>query len=90
MKTIYKYQLAVTDQNIINIPQGSEILCVQIQGEAPCLWVLVDTEEKPEDVLIETFGTGHEIPTDMGIDRAYIGTYQIMGGAQIYHVFRRL
>ena len=54
MRVIYKYQLSVTDNNIISMPIGAEILCVQAQKEVPCIWALVDTNGKSEDVLIET------------------------------------
>lgn len=84
MQTIYKYPIEVTDNQHINIPRDGKILTVQVQGGQPCLWVLVDPDNDPEDRHIEVFGTGHPISDD---ERDYIGTFQMHGGALIFHVF---
>jgi hypothetical protein len=86
--TIWKFPLTVTDTQFISLPKDAEILCVQVQMEAPCLWAKVDsTIEDKETVLIETFGTGH--PMDEK-NRKYIGTYQLNNGHLIFHVFRHI
>ena len=90
MQTIYKYALEVTDKQRVNLPKGAEILTVQEQYGVPCIWAQVDTTSPPEERIFETFGTGHEMPIDMGIDRKYIGTYQIQGGSLVFHLFERL
>jgi hypothetical protein len=90
-KSIYKYPLEVTDRNILHLPKDAEILCVQNQLEQPCLWALVNPmEEIIEERLFETFGTGHPVWCDMGIERKYIGTYQMSGGSLVFHVFERI
>jgi len=90
MKTIYKYNIGIVDKQQIHLPVGHEILSVQTQGGAVCIWALIDTEAETQEELIEVFGTGHPVHVDMGIERQFIGTVQIMGGTQIYHVFKRL
>lgn len=86
MKTIWKYKLETTDEQQILMPVAAEILTVQIQDGEPHLWVMVDdsTIEK-EKRYIEIFGTGNPIISNG--PRKYIGTYQLRGGALVFHVF---
>jgi hypothetical protein len=68
------------------MPKGAEILSVQMQNNIPCLWVLVNPDEKDTDARnIETFGTGHTLYYDMGVTREFIGTFQTRG--LVFHVF---
>ena len=85
MKTIYKYELELTDWQMWTMPEGAEILCVQIQQGKPCLWVLEDTDRPPCARWIRLFGTGHEIPPDEDLE--YIGTFQMFDGGFGGHVF---
>lgn len=84
MYTTWKYPLKVQAQQTISIPRNSTMLTVQVQGDTPCLWVQVDTDEPSDDVIIRTFGTGHEMPNDPG---EYVSTYQELGGSLVWHVF---
>ncbi len=84
MKRIFKYPLETLDIQQIEIPSESEILCVQMQFGKPCIWALVDTDSTIVKRAFETFGTGSEIGYG---NRKYIGTYQLLGGQLIYHVF---
>ena len=94
MKTIYKYKLEVTDVQRIFLPTGAEILTVQIQYKnqyhTPYIWALVDTERNEGERVLEMFGTGNPIQECMGVDRKYIGTFQLQGGALVFHLFERL
>lgn len=88
MKTIYKYKLQTTDEQQILMPKGAEILTVQLQDGEPQLWALVETNNQPTKRYIEIFGTGNPI---IGIGpRKYIATYQLRGGALVFHVFEYL
>lgn len=89
-KTIWKFEIETADLNTVNMPKGAEILTVQNQMGNPCIWALVDPAQETELRAFEVFGTGHEVYCDMGIDRKYIGTYQLHGGALVFHVFERL
>lgn len=87
-KSIYKYQLKVTDTQKIELPVGAEILTVQIQNETPCLWALVDPNGiEKETRIIEVFGTGHPISYDMGMSRKYVSSFQLRGSQLVFHVF---
>lgn len=93
IKTIWKYGLKVADEQTVKLPKGAQILTAQNQGDglSPCLWALVDPEKQSvtEPRIIETFGTGHEIDDAPPVMRSYIGTYQLHGGALVFHVFER-
>ncbi len=67
-----------------------DILCVQEQGDIPYIWALVYPKKELEIRFFELFGTGQIIPNDMGIERKYIGTYQLDNGAFIGHLFERI
>lgn len=86
-KQIWKFVLQVTTTQLVPIPYGGKILCVQMQNGVPCLWVMVDPEQDYTDRTIDIFGTGHDI-VDL-FTRTYIGTVQQMDGALIWHVFER-
>jgi hypothetical protein len=89
MKTIWKFEVALVSPQQVPMPNGTEILTVQTQGETGCLWALVDTEADSTDMrTFEVFGTGQIIHEDMGIERKYIGTFQVR--PFVWHVFERL
>lgn len=48
------------------------------------------SDSQEEKRIFEIFGTGHTIYCDMGVDRRYIGTFQIENGQFIGHVFERI
>lgn len=86
MKQIWKYPITPS-VNVIEMPEGAEILCVQIQGETPCIWALVNPNNELESRAFQTFGTGHNVMTGIG---RYIGTFQIDNGAFVFHTFEIL
>jgi hypothetical protein len=69
----------------VDMPIGAEILTIQEQNEKPCLWALVDTEAKKENRVFCIHGTGHEISSIKA--KKYIGTYQLLDGSAIFHIF---
>lgn len=85
MKTIYKYQLETTGAQLIEMSMGAEILTVQTQNEVPCVWVMVDLDLAKIQYAFRIFGTGH--PIEEGFKGKYIGTYQLRGGALVFHVY---
>lgn len=79
---IFKYRLAVCKQQSFALPQGCEILCVQMQRDDPCVWVLVNTDVTTSVVhTFWTFGTDYPVRPDT----FYIGTYQF--DIYVWHVF---
>jgi hypothetical protein len=86
MRTIYKYPIAVVDQQTLRLPAEAEILCVQMQGEQPCIWALVTPNATTKDRDIRVYGTGHRMPDETASHR-YIGTIQMAAGSLVFHVF---
>lgn len=86
MKTIYKYPIEVTDEQTLTLPVKAQILTVQMQGETPCIWAMIDTEEsRTKRIVIRVYGTGHPIAGSE--DLTYLGTFQIHGGQLVFHAF---
>lgn len=85
---IWKFPLAVADQQLIEIPRGAKLLTAQIQyGDKLNLWALVDEHAPKGRRLIAIYGTGNPLP-DEGFDFGrYIATFQIAQGALVFHVF---
>lgn len=85
MKKIYKYPLKIIDRQNIMMPEGAQILTVQMQGGTPCLWALVDPEVSsiPETFFLR--GTGHSSEGEG--EARYISTFQMNEGALVFHVF---
>lgn len=87
-KSIWKFQLSVTDIQSLYIPADAKILSVQVQHGEPCVWALVDTDKRDESRVLRTFGTGHPIGTSDNL--VFIGTYQLHGGGLVFHVFEEI
>lgn len=85
MKTIWKYELAITDDQYVDMPIGAKPLSVDIQNGVPCMWVEVDSEKTPAQVHIMTVGTGY--PVSHPKTSRFIGTYQLHGGSFVGHVY---
>lgn len=81
---IYKYNLKVTDYQIINLPKGAKILDIQTQYNEPKLWALVDEKAELEKREFAIYGTGNPLPDDIG---EYLATFQIHEGQLVFHVF---
>jgi len=84
MKVIYKYELAVLDHQQVSLPNGYEILTVQMQHGKPFLWAKVDPERSAYEVKIIIRGTGHLF---LDNDLKYISTFQMHGGDLVFHAF---
>ena len=74
----------------MSIPEGATILTAHEQRNEICIWAEVCPTAPLEARTFEVFGTGHDMPIDMGIERRYIGTAIINGGSYIFHVYERL
>lgn len=90
MKTIYKYNLEITDRQLIEMPINSEILSAKNQGDNLFIWVLVDNEtDLKESCEIEIFGTGNPIYENEHTCRQFIETC-IMPNGLVWHLFKRI
>lgn len=84
MKTIWKFELDTTDFQRIAMPKGATLLYVAVQRDTPCIWAEVDPEAKQFERSFAIYGTGHPM---QAINRNYIGSYMLHGGALVFHVF---
>lgn len=81
---IWKWTLASTDIQTLHLPVGAQVLTVQAQGECAQLWALCHEKAEKEPRRFAIYGTGNPIPDEPGI---YVGTYQLMDGRLVLHVF---
>lgn len=84
MKRLYKYDIAVSDVCEVAMPVGAEILSLQSQRDAICLWAIVDPDAPKQVCRFRVYGTGHPLPDEPGV---FIGTVQLHGGSLVFHVF---
>jgi len=91
---VFKYTLQVTDSQVVSMPLGAKILSIQVQPRHGSnqsdlqLWAQVDPELIKRDRHIRIFGTGHDISDDLDLE--YLGTFQVGGGAMVFHAFEDL
>ena len=84
MKKIFKYPIPVDDKITLSLPINSDILSVQIQKGEPVVYALVSSAFKMNrDRKLELYGTGMEVPEY----REYIGTFQMLNGGLVFHLF---
>lgn len=83
-KAVWKYALD-SDVNPLEIPKGSTILSVGMQGLTLTAWALVNLDSQENEVrTLHVYGTGHEIPVD-SLTLRYLG--RVDDGQFIWHVF---
>ncbi len=87
MVRIFKYPIALEDEQLVKMPHNAKILSVQEQKGKICLWAMIagglpSTCERK----IFIYGTGHEIKYPER--KAYIGTVQ--QGPLVWHVFEEV
>jgi len=85
--SIWKYTLETTYFQQIKIPSPAKILTIQVQHGVPCIWVLVDLEEDLINKELIIVGTGH--PVDDPHTLNYVGSFQLMEGQFIGHLFEK-
>lgn len=86
MKTIWKYELEITDIQTIEMPVNAKILCVRVHKNKPHLWVLLDPDNDKTAYIFRTIDTGECI--EKTFNGLYIGTYQLMNGQYVGNLFQ--
>ncbi len=86
---VFKYPIPTKDSFSLLLPKEAKILAVQTQKNNPCIWALVDTNAPNETRRFRLAGTGHPIDENMD-DLNYIGTFQMLDGVLIWHLFEIL
>lgn len=92
--TIWKFSLAIDDDVWIDMPIGAEVLHVAVQGQSDnprtaslYLWARVGPHAESERRHFRVAGTGHPLEGGTPDPLVYIGTFQLAGGALVFHVF---
>lgn len=86
---IWKYELAITDEQIVEMPKGSALISVADQhgtGRTLQLWAMVYPGAEREERRILIFGTGHPVPPSLR-STAHIGSVVTQAGGLVWHVF---
>ena len=90
---IFKYVLEMYPSSIgtydqlrieVPMPHGAQILCVKAQGDAPCVWALVDSVALTDVRVFEIYTTGATIELH---GRTYLGTILYNEGTDARHIF---
>ena len=85
METIYKYRLAITDKQRLNLPLGFKVLYVGLDpAGAPCVWIEVDTDQETKrGKNFYVVGTGNPIPDGAN---QYVGSF-VQAPLFVWHVY---
>lgn len=85
-RTIWKFPLKITDEQIIEVPDYVEWLNVGLDPQGnPSLWALVYPDNEKVQINIRIIGTGHPVEKEIWHDN-YRGT--IIDGPFAWHVFQ--
>lgn len=87
MKTIWKFALPEGLNGEIETPEDFGPLTVQLQHGEPYIWALVDTDSPTVRRRVVTYGTGQPCMFSESVDSMYAGSFQLEGGALVFHVF---
>lgn len=89
MKTIWKFDIPITDTVQIEMPEKAKILYVgTTDGFGVSVWVLVNTGAKKEMRMLYIRGTGHKLGN--AVEEGYIGTVVTYGGSLVWHIFEHV
>lgn len=80
---IWKYEVPITDEVSVEMPEGARILphVEMLWSRALNIWAVVDPDAAPTHRTVQVIGTGNNMP-EVG---TYVGT--ATDGAYVWHVF---
>lgn len=89
MRTIYKYEVAFNDVNLIDMPADSKIVHVgTTKGDKIFIWAEAPVGEAKETRRFDVVGTGHII---LRSDATHLGTVamspNVWGEIFVWHVY---
>jgi len=82
---IFKYVLPLSDDPIVPMPIGAEVISAQGQDLTPVIWAIVDPDQPTVQRRFRIVGTGHPCE-DVDFDQ-FVGTVQLHGERLVFHVF---
>lgn len=82
---VWKFGLNLDARQVVMMPEGAKLLTVQAQYGEPFVWALCDEHAgRQEYRRFLIYGTGQPLPDNTG---EYVGTFQLVSGAMVLHVF---
>jgi hypothetical protein len=92
MKMIYKYPLGMDIHHNavyeIEMPKAAKILDIQIQGDIPVIWAIVNPNKEKRKYVFHVFGTGFEMGDYDKKHYDYVGTIQqTRMTTLVWHIF---
>lgn len=81
---IYKYPV-VPGEFTTKLPSVSTVVAVQMQGDSPQMWVVVDPESPTVERHYRAVGTGEHFEPGW----RYVGTFQLHGGRLVFHLLEQ-
>ena len=85
MKTIHKFKIEITDEQVIEIDAFAQILSFQVQNNEAFIWALVDTNSSKVPYRFAIIGTGNPFIYDLSRSK-FIGTLQFEDF--VWHLFQ--
>jgi hypothetical protein len=82
--TIWKFPLRNGVTVDIDMPDGAEIVHVDVRHNVPCLWAVVNPDAPVTTRRFQIAGTGHPIKKG---PRRHVGTFLTRGGDFVWHLF---
>jgi hypothetical protein len=82
---IWKFPITGTDEFTLDMPKGAKVLTVQMQHDVVTIWAEVDIKAEIVTYDFAVFPTG--VPFNPEYTE-YIGTFQLMGGVLVFHLYR--
>lgn len=83
MKTLWKYPLRITHEQVVEVPIGAKLRKFALDPEnSICVWFEVDTEAVKTKVRLFIVGTGNELPNDA---TRYYGS--VTRGNYVWHLY---
>jgi hypothetical protein len=87
MRTIYKYQLKLQDDQVIEIPEGAEIISAREQRGEICIWAIVPVPTEVQmKITVHIRGTGHTMPEGTA-NTMFIDTVMLPEVNLVFHLF---
>ena len=86
---IWKYPIPMLDEFSLPLPGDARVLSVQMQDGAIQLWALVQPKAAARARRFRMIGTGHPIAAAEEARLAFVGTFQLSGGALVFHLFEK-
>ena len=84
MKKVFKYEVPIKDDVVIEMPEGAEVLLFAAQRGIPCVWARVDPEAPLVERRFRFAGTGHPLEANVG---NHIGSFLMAQDQLVWHLF---